>query len=182
MIKICALSGSLRKASSNTALLRAASTLTSEDVEISLFSGLGLMPPFNPDLEGMEAASVLDFRDQIRKADAVLISSPEYAHGITGVLKNALDWIVGSGELTHKPVALINASPRATIAQASLKEIIKTMDAHVLTEATIPLSHPMMTETDILAHPEFSKQLKTTLDAFIFVIKTTESYGKIFKS
>ena len=69
----------------------------------------------------------------------MVISSPEYAHGVPGVLKNALDWVVGSGELAEKPVALINASPRATHAWASLAETLTVMSAQVVPEASITL-------------------------------------------
>ena len=113
MIRLLAISGSLRKFSSNTALLRAAAILAPQDVEISVYGDLGILPHFNPDLEGFEPQSVLDFRSQLQMADGVLIASPEYAHGITGVIKNAFDWVVGSGEFVHKPVALLNASSRA---------------------------------------------------------------------
>ncbi|GAA6620984.1 NADPH-dependent FMN reductase [Scytonema sp. NUACC26] len=144
-IQILAISGSLRSASSNTALLRSAITLAPKGVEIAMYNGLGNLPHFNPDLEGTELPSVKDFRTQLQISDGVLISSPEYAHGIPGVLKNVLDWVVGSGELYRKPVALLNASPRALYAQASLKEILLTMDARIINEAsiTIPRSSPM---------------------------------------
>src|SRR5438105_3807739 len=105
-MQILGISGSLRRVSSNTALLRAASLLAPQGVEITLYDGLGDLPPFNPDLEGAEPPSVLDFRARIQEADGVLISSPEYAHGVPGVLKNALDWLVGSEkiEIVGKPV------------------------------------------------------------------------------
>src|SRR6187455_908910 len=120
MIKIFAISGSLRSQSSNTNVLRAVTLLASEGVSISLYEGLGNLPHFNPDLEGKEGLAVLDFRRRLQESDAVLISSPEYAHGVPGVLKNALDWLVGGEEFVYKPVALFNASPRSNHAQASL--------------------------------------------------------------
>jgi NAD(P)H-dependent FMN reductase len=140
-IQILAISGSLRAVSSNTALLRAASILATDGVAISLYTGLNDLPHFNPDIEGtdLEPSSVLDFRTQLRQSDGVLICSPEYAHGVPGVLKNALDWVVGSGELAGKPVVLLNASPRATHGQASLKETISVMDARIINKASIAL-------------------------------------------
>ena len=96
-MKILAISGSLRRVSSNSTLLRAATLLAPEGMEITLFEGLGGLPHFNPDLEGTEPPSVPDFRARLQAADGVLICSPEYAHGVPGVLKNALDWVVGSG-------------------------------------------------------------------------------------
>src|SRR5678815_4802212 len=121
-MRILAISGSLRRVSSNTTLLRVVGVLAPAGVEVTLYEGLADLPAFNPDLEGAEPSSVLAFRAQLKEADGVFISSPEYAHGVPGSLKNALDWIVGSGEFVEKPVALINTSPRAFHAQASLTE------------------------------------------------------------
>ena len=78
-----------------------------------------------------------DLRDRVRRADGLLISSPEYAHGVPGAMKNALDWLVGGEEFIYKPVALLNASPRATHAQASLAETIRTMSGRLVPEASI---------------------------------------------
>src|ERR1700722_12969411 len=131
MIKILAISRSLRRLSSNTALLQAAVDLAPPGVEIYVYPGISVLPLFNPDLEGFEPPSVIDFRSRLRASDGVLIASPEYAHGITGAMKNALDWVVGGGEFVNKPVALLNASIRAVHAQESLMEVLKTMDAHL---------------------------------------------------
>src|SRR6476619_6816426 len=120
MVMILSISGSLRRGSSNTTVLRAAALLAPEGVTISMFEEIGSLPHFNPDLDGIEGSAVLDFRRRLQDADGVLISSPEYAHGVPGSLKNALDWIVGSGELVDKPVAIINASPQSSHAYASL--------------------------------------------------------------
>ena len=141
-VRILAISGSLRKASSNSALLAAAVRLRPDGVELSTYDQLADVPPFNPDLDtDAPPAAVVRFRAALRAADAVLISSPEYARGVSGVLKNALDWIVSSGELIDKPIALINTSIRATHAHAALRETLTTMSGRVLDEAsvTIPL-------------------------------------------
>lgn len=109
MVKILALSGSLRKASVNTAVLRVAAALAPPDVEITVFQGLGGIPPFDPDLDtnGSAPPNVLSFRQMVDEADGVLIASPEYAHGVSGVLKNALDWLVSCTLAFYgKPVAL----------------------------------------------------------------------------
>ena len=111
-------------------------------VELSTYDQLADVPPFNPDLDtDAPPAAVVRFRAALRAADAVLISSPEYARGVSGVLKNALDWVVSSGELIDKPIALINTSIRATHAYAALRETLTTMSGRVLDEAsvTIPL-------------------------------------------
>src|SRR5690349_783719 len=98
-MRIFAISGSLRASSLNTAVLQAAVALAPPGVEIVLYDGLSRLPHFNPDVDGEIAlAPVADWRTRLRAADGVLISSPEYAHGVPGSLKNALDWVVGSGE------------------------------------------------------------------------------------
>jgi NAD(P)H-dependent FMN reductase len=172
-IRIMAISGSLRLASSNSAFLRAASRLAPSDVEITIYDGLGDLPHFNPDIEDSRIKSVEDFQVKLQEADGVLISCPEYAHGVPGVLKNALDWVVGSGELVNKPVALFNPSPRSTYAQASLIETLTVMSARVVSEAavTVALPNRNMDEAAILAHPEISRALSAGIDAFIRTIE-----------
>lgn len=162
MTRILAISGSLRSQSSNTMLLRAAALLAPEDVSITLYDGLGDLPHFNPDLEGVEERGVLDFRRRLQESDAVLISSPEYAHGVPGVLKNALDWIVGSGELVDKPVGLINASPQSNHAYASLTETITVMSARLVKNAcvTLPFWKKTLDAEGIASHPEISALLQ----------------------
>ena len=143
IVRLLAISGSLRGASSNTAVINAAVRVAPVGVEVSVYSGLADVPPFNPDLDTDTAPiGVVRFRAALEACDAILICSPEYAHGVSGVLKNALDWVVGSGELIDKPIALINASTRATHAYASLKETLTTMSARVIEDAsiTIPLA------------------------------------------
>jgi len=138
-VRVLAISGSLRRASSNGALVGAAQ-LASGGVEVSIYRELASLPPFNPDLEEETAPeAVARFRAALQACDAVLISSPEYAHGVPGVLKNALDWVVASGELIDKPVALINTSARATHGWESLARTLLVMSARVLLDASITL-------------------------------------------
>src|ERR1700710_47156 len=139
MIRILAISGRLRAGSSNTALLRAAAELAPAGVEIEIYDGLGDLPHFNPDLEANEPPAVTDLRDRVRRADGLLISSPEYAHGVPGAMKNALDWLVGGEEFIHKPVALLNASPRSHHAQESLAETITTMSGRLVAAASVAI-------------------------------------------
>ena len=140
-MKILAISGSLRAVSSNTAVLRAAARLAPDDVEIVLFDGLAGLPFFNPDLDGERLPdAVAAFRALVGEVDGMLISSPEYARGVAGVLKNALDWLVASFEFPNKPVALINTSPRATHAQAALTLTLETMSAQLVNEACVTLA------------------------------------------
>jgi len=142
-MKILGISGSLRTASVNTALLRTAASLTPYGVTLIIYDGLGNLPHFNPELDKEPLPlGVTDFRSQLNSSAGVIISSPEYAHGIPEVLKNALDWVVASGELYEKPVALFNASPRSSYAQASLAETLTVMTARLIPEAFINLSPP----------------------------------------
>lgn len=142
-IRIIAISGSLRSGSSNTMLLRAAAAMAPRGVTVELYDGIDRLPFFNPDLDDEHVpAAVESFRAVLRTAHGLLLSSPEYAHGVPGVLKNALDWLVGStqGEIVDKPVALINASPRSTHAQASLVETLRTMSARVVADVRLGVS------------------------------------------
>jgi chromate reductase len=137
--------GSLRTGSSNAALLAAAARLAPAGVTVSAYGALGALPAFNPDLEDGTApvpAAVADWRAALAAADAVLISSPEYAHGIPGVLKNALDWVVGSGELVGKLVGLLSASAASRFAHPQLVEVLTVMNATLVPEATVVLDIP----------------------------------------
>jgi chromate reductase len=169
-VKIVAISGSLRTGSSNTSVLRALVALAPADIEVTFYEDLATLPPFNPDLdeEGMTAPfPVAAFRKQLREADAVLISTPEYAHGVPGVLKNALDWVVGSGELVEKPVAVINPSPRSTYAQASLLETLKVMNTNIIEQASVTLQGMgrNLEPSAVAANPELAASLRGSLQA-----------------
>lgn len=172
-IRILGISGSLRQVSSNTALLQAAIAVLPENVEMKLYGGLGDLPHFNPDLEPTEPPSVTNLRTQVKWSDGLVISSPEYAHGVPGVLKNALDWLVSGEEFVGKPIALFNASPRAIHAQASLTEIITTMAGRIVPEASIIISllGKNLDVAGIVADPEISGKLQAAIISFANAIK-----------
>lgn len=138
-LQVLALSGSLRKASLNTAMLTMAAACAPAGMRVNLASSLGELPLFNPDLESNQPAAVVRLRAAIERADALLIASPEYAHGVSGVMKNALDWMVGSSVFVDKPVALWNASPRASIALAALRGTLAVMSARLIASASLEL-------------------------------------------
>lgn len=173
-MKILAIPGSLRKNSTNKILLKAAALLAPLGMEMTLWEGLGELPHFNPDLEPDEPARVKDFKEMVGRMDGLVISSPEYMLSIPGALKNALEWLVGSGEIVGKPAALLNASPRGHHAQESLRQILTLMSAKVIPEASIeiPLLGQNLGEAEIAAHPEFSKSLATALAALAASIPT----------
>jgi chromate reductase, NAD(P)H dehydrogenase (quinone) len=176
-VRILAISGSLRAASLNSALLRAVVCLTPADIHVELFTGLGNLPLFNPDIEITDSPSVANFHARLVAADGVIIASPEYAHGVTGVMKNALDWMVGSDAFVNKPVALFNASPRATIAQASLKETLTVMSAQIIESAsiTLPIIGSTLDELGIVKHPSISTSIREALHAFYTEIVNLQS-------
>lgn len=162
-VHILAISGSLREASSNTTLLRAAISLAPPNVQFTLYGGIGDLPHFNPDLDGENPPpAVAHWRAALRAADAVLICSPEYAHGVPGSLKNALDWIVGSGEFMGKPVTLLNASLSSIHAQTSLTETLTVMMAQVKA-VRVPLKSNKLTEAEMVANPEIAAALRTVI-------------------
>ncbi|GAB3971664.1 NADPH-dependent FMN reductase [Spirosoma terrae] len=168
LVNILAISGSLRQTSTNTRVLRVISQLAPIGVSVNLYEKLGSIPPFNPDFDGEQVdVSVDDFRAEIKAADAVLICSPEYAHGVSGVMKNALDWLVSSAELMNKPIGLINASPRSLFAHKAMIETLTVMMAIVIPEAspTIAIPGRSLDEAGILADEVLVSQLKSVLDA-----------------
>jgi NAD(P)H-dependent FMN reductase len=180
-IRILAVSGSLRAASSNTQVLVAVSRLAPPRVEIELFIGLGTLPHFSPDLDGPSAPDpVMDLRARVAAADALLISSPEYAHGVPGSLKNALDWLVSGVEVVAMPVALLNASPNSTHAQAALAETLTTMAAVLVPEAcvAIPLSGRRLDASAILAEPRLAGPLGAALESLVDAARRSRAAGR----
>jgi NAD(P)H-dependent FMN reductase len=176
-MKIVAISGSLRSGSSNTAVLRAAARLAPAGVHIVLFEGIAGLPFFNPDLDLAEVpAAVAAFRAVIGNADGLLISSPEYARGVAGVMKNALDWLVASLEFPDKPVVLINTSPRATHALAALRLTLETMSARIVDEAcvTLPLLGAANTEDEIVANPMLAEALRQVVTRFAEAVRSVQ--------
>jgi chromate reductase len=169
MIKLLAISGSLRTVSSNTSLLRAAQMLARPPMSIEMFDGIGRLPHFNPDLDvDPLPAAVVDLRARIKAADGLLISSPEYARGVAGSMKNALDWMVSDLDFSGKPVALFNASPRATAGLAALRLTLETMAARVVGEAsiTLPLLSSPLDAEGIANDPALSKLIDDALASF----------------
>ena len=175
MPHLLTVAGSLRAGSSNAALLAAAAQLTPADLTVTAYRALGSLPAFNPDRE--EAAvrlptAVTRWRAALAAADMLLISTPEYAHGIPGAFKNALDWVVGSGELVGKPVGVINLSAASRFAFPQLIEVLTVMSANVVPAATIVLDLPRrgVDAVQLAADPMVAATLREVLAALLAAV------------
>lgn len=166
--KILGVSGSLRQASLNSTFLRAMQHLCPEGCSFDIYPRLQDIPLFNPDADETEAPapSVAMWRAALLRADMVLLASPEYAHGVTGVMKNALDWIVSSGELTDKPLAFPNLSIRTDLAWQQLAETLKVMGGQLIQECSPhaslskPLVLPDISEQTLLENRAVAERLQ----------------------
>jgi NAD(P)H-dependent FMN reductase len=172
-MRILAISGSLRAASGNSILVRALAHLAPPGVEVVVWAGLGGLPHFNPDDDGegsVPPPAVAELRAAIGGAAAVVISSPEYAHGVPGSLKNALDWLVSGPDIMAKPVAVINASPYSTFAHAQLVETLATISGNVVADASITVAvprRPGYDEAALAADPAVATPLRAALAALL---------------
>lgn len=135
VIHVLSVSGSLQASSSNLSLIDTLPSLAGPDVEVTRWDGLRGLPPFDLDANEAPPASVLAWREALRTADGVFIATPEYGHSLPGALKNAIDWVFGSGELNRKPVAITaqSAGPgRGRRGLAALHQTLGALDALVL--------------------------------------------------
>jgi len=177
--RILAISGSLRAASTNTAALEALARVAPQGVEIVVYRDLAGLPPFNPDddEDGRIPAPVAALRALLRTCDGLVIAAPEYAHGVPGALKNALDWLVASDVFPGKPVAMVNAAPRAFHAQAALRETLATMAARLVPEAfvVLPQAGQPLSADAIATDPRLAQQLREALEALVAAISPQTS-------
>jgi len=178
-IKILAFCGSLRQQSYNRFALEALQIRSPTNVNIHIFDGLADLPFFNPDLQlAIEKGdySVFNLSDNridaleslqqaLSQADGLIIASPEYAHGVTGLIKNTLDWLVSGESFINLPIMLINTSKRASHAKQSLQEIVTTMSGEVITEAelNLPLLGSQISSSDALVGSDFVPEIDNAL-------------------
>lgn len=164
------LSGSLRKVSTNTALLRALAANAPDGVTLEISDLIGTLPIFNPDDEGERTpAAVEALGRSIREADGLVISCPEYAHGIPGGIKNALDWMVSRDEIPGKPVMLVRASTRSDFALDALREVLRTMSLNLVPEigyAVHLIGKAGERADEILSAPEARDGMRRALETF----------------
>jgi len=148
--RLLLVSGSLRAGSTNTAVLRTVQATAPDDVATMLYDGLGALPHFNPDDDAEGAAlhpAVAELRRRIAEADALLVSTPEYAGALPGSFKNLLDWTVGGGEIYGKPVAWLNVSSAAAPtggrdAHDSLRKVLGYAGAEIAEAACLRIAVP----------------------------------------
>ena len=144
-MKIVAIVGSLRAESSNMVFTQAVVKLAPDDVYIHVYRDLGTIPLFSPDIDTTEPPmQVAQLRSQLNAADAVIICTPEYANGMPGSLKNALDWLVSSAQLYKKPVAALSTSPSergGDRALGWLQQTLNALDAAIPQEASFAVPH-----------------------------------------
>jgi chromate reductase len=171
MITIIAISGSLKSTSANTNILREIAKIAPENVNIKIVEGLDQLPHFNPEI-AEDIHSVTHFRNQIKAANGVVFSTPEYAFGVPGVLKNALDWLVSSGELNDKAVAAISASPIHTGGEKALASLLLTLSAlgtNTPQNASLAVGNikSKMNEAGEITNPETLQELKEVLSSLL---------------
>ena len=169
-MRLLAVSGSLRRDSHNSRLLRAAAQQLPPGVELEIYHGLKQIPPFDEDDEGAPGPEVLEWRDAIESADAVLFATPEYNSSIPGQLKNAVDWAsrpTAEAALRNKPVAVIGASISmfgALWAQAELRKVLSAAGARVLdNEIAVATAHEAFDGEDQLIEAELGDALRSVV-------------------
>jgi len=168
-MEVLLISGSLRPGSTNTALLRTALVVAPAGISAVLYDGLGALPHFSPDddHEPLDPA-VGDLRARIGSADALLLSTPEYAGGLPGSFKNLLDWTVGGGETYGMPIAWVNASASptgATDAYDSLGIVLSRTGADIVTEACahIPVLRSAVDPDGLITDPAITDAITAVL-------------------
>lgn len=176
-MNIVAISGSLRAASTNTFLLRAIAELAPNEVTVTLYDGLDDLPHFSPERDKENASKPVNtLRTLLREADAVLFCTPEYIHGMPGVLKNMLDWIASSGEFVDKPVGVISASPSdmgGSRAHAALSYTLGVLTAKLPQDASliIPFVRKKVDADGTITDPVLIQELRVVLTALVNAVE-----------
>jgi NAD(P)H-dependent FMN reductase len=170
MPTLFALSGSPRADSTNALLLRQLARLAPDSVAVQFYEGLGDLPLFSPERDGeTPPAPVAALRRRLAEADGVLLCTPEYAFGLPGALKNALDWTVGSGEFSGKPVALITASSLGDRGHQALLWVFEALGANVVASLLIPNVRTKVSASGI-TDPATQRAAGEVLDALVAAV------------
>ena len=169
------LSGSIRTGSRNSRVLELAARLSAHRFEASAYMELALLPAFSPDVEMLGEsdprfpATVRALRAEVGRADALLVSTPEYAHGMPGSLKNALDWLVGGNGFSQLPVGVINVSPRSQFATPQTIEVMRTMSAEIVEEACLVADAPQANDAEAESrwHDRLTRAMEALYEAAV---------------
>lgn len=174
-MRFLAISGSLKSTSINTLVLRAIASVAPPQVQFVFYNGLANLPHFSPELDtDTPPDAVQHWRAQLRSADAVLICTPEYAYGMPGSLKNALDWTVSSGEFVGKPVAAMSAAPNAAGGARAYQGLVMTLtalSANIVEDASVivPLVRSKFDDLGRVIEPVFAQELSKAVAALVSV-------------
>ncbi len=170
---ILAISGSLRARSTNLSIIENIAEMFTDRINLTIYDGLARLPHFNPDLEQTAPiAEVEDFRRRIRESDGVLVCTPEYVFSIPGVLKNALEWTVGTSDFAGKPTALITASSLGEKTHESLFLVLKTIEANMSEDTALLISgaRTKLNSTGKLSNAPTIEAINLLIESFLQII------------
>jgi chromate reductase len=170
MKNILAISGSLREGSSNHNILHLLSKMMPHGINYIIYDGIRNIPAFDPGIDNdTPPALVADLRKLLSRADGIIICTPEYAYGVPGALKNALDWMVSSGSFSGKPAALITASTGGENAHEAMIKILGAIDAKLTDEVTLLIQfvRQKMDANGNITDPDTSQKLQNLIELFI---------------
>jgi len=172
-VRILALCGSLRSSSTNMRLLEAVGRCMPEAVRYHSYGELHLLPHFNPDDAPERSEPVSRLVNEVKAADALIVSTPEYARGYPGSLKNALDWLVGTDAFVAKPFVLLDASGRSSHARNSLIVVLETMSGVHVAEASVsvPLLGRNLGVAEILRHEDHAGAIRSSIRSLLSFVE-----------
>ncbi|WP_025145427.1 NADPH-dependent FMN reductase [Pedobacter jeongneungensis] len=171
MRKIFAISGSTKSISTNGLYIAAISQFLDKDFEVTLFPSIANIPHFNPDLDLEDPPkAVHDLRLNIQQADGIIISTPEYAMGLPGSLKNLLDWTVSSASFSGKPILALVASTQGEKANQSMIDILTVLEAKISAQL-IPFAKAKINKEAEITDLETLTKLKSTVNAFVATVE-----------
>lgn len=175
MKKIFAICGSTRKHSSNLQIIKAIEKLFPNDYQLNIFNNIANLPHFNPDLDQENPPeNIRVFRESIANAQGILLCTPEYAMGLPGSFKNAIDWTVSSASFSKKPTLSIVASSQGEKAFESLNHILTVLEVYPISQL-IPFARTKVNHENEIIDPETLKLLQSNIAEFINEIETTAS-------
>lgn len=168
--KVLAISGSTRQNSTNHSLIKAIADLYAADLNVSVYNGIADLPYFNPDFDNEQLSKkVSDFKEQLNNADGIIICTPEYAHGVPGALKNAIDWTVSSCEFSNKPTLLITASTDGRFGHNALLETLRVIEAKNIDDLQllIPFARTKISSDNKITDQKTLEDVKKIISGFI---------------